>query len=150
MRGVHIAYTCAGLVAVALLAGSQALATPRQVPAGTLAVARAGHPVTVTVQVPGGVGGVTSQMLVVGRPGSTPEIGVHEDLLPPTSVARTGNQLDSQTSFTYTSLSARVAPLTAGSYPVFVFASRELGCGSSNMAEPPDLTITRVGQLQVL
>jgi hypothetical protein len=147
MRGVHVLYTCGGLVAVAIVAGSQAVATPRS--PDLLAVGRAGHPVTVTLEVPGGIGGVVSQMLVVGRPGTTPEVGPHEDGLPPTSVERVANQVGAETSFTYTSLSARLSPTAPGLYPVFVFSSRELGCGSSNMAEPPDLTITRVGQVRV-
>jgi hypothetical protein len=147
MRGVRVLYVCGVLVAVAAVAGSQATATSGS--AGSLAVGRVGRPITVTVEMPGGVGGVTSQMLVVGRPGSTPEVGPHQEQLPATSVDRVANQLDATTSFTYTSLSARLSPTAPGTYPVFLFSSRELGCGSANMDDPPDLTITRVGQVQV-
>jgi hypothetical protein len=149
MRGLGILCSTGVLLSAGLFAGSQATATARSGPDSVLAAGRPGHAVTVTVVVPEGVGGVISQMVVVGRPGTTPEVGPSEDRLPPTAVERVANELDSVTSFTYTSLSARVTPTTPGTYPVFTFASRDLGCGSSNMAEPHDLTITRVGLLRV-
>jgi len=90
-------------------------------------------------------------MVVVGRPGTTPEVGPSEDRLPPSAVQRVGKTSSTRSrSFTYTSLSARVTPTTPGTYPVFAFASRGARLAAArNMAEPHDLTITRVGLLRV-
>jgi hypothetical protein len=149
MRGLAVACSTGVLLSAGLFAGSQAVsAGPGQ--DALMASGRAGHSITVTYVVPGGVGGVTSQMLVVGRPGSTSEVDPNENRLPPTSIDRVGNQIDTVTSFTYTSLSARLTPTSPGTYPVFTFAARDLGCGSSNMAEPMDLTITKVGLIRVV
>jgi hypothetical protein len=149
MRGLAVACSTGVLLSAGLLAGSQAVSAGSGQDA-LMASARAGHPITVTYEVPGGVGGVISQMLVVGRPGSTSEVDPNENRLPATSVERVSNQIDTVTSFTYTSLSARLTPAGPGTYPVFAFASRDLGCGSSNMSEPMDLTITKVGLIRVL
>lgn len=154
MRALGIVYSVGIVLSAAAFGGSQAGADQAGAnthpgPHSLLATGRAGHPVSVTVVVPGGVGGVVTQMLVVGRPGTTPEVGPDESSLPATAVERAANQLDTTTSFTETSLSARLTPPQPGTYPVFAFASRELGCGSSNMAEPMDLTITRMGVIDV-
>jgi hypothetical protein len=150
MRGGRVLYICGVLVSVAVFAGSEAMATPRSEASGLMAVGRAGHPITVNYVVPGGVGGPVAQMLVIGRPGTTPEVGPHVDRLPPSAVERDTNQLALEASFTDTTLSARLVANAPGTYPVFVFASTgEMGCGSSDMHEPIDLAITQVGQVRV-
>lgn len=150
MRGVRVLYTCGVLVSVAVFAGSQAAATPRSAASGVMAAGRIGHPITVSYVVPGGVGGLVAKMLVVGRPGTTPEVGPHVDRLPASAVERLSNQVALEAAFTDTTLSAQLVANAPGTYPVFVFASTgEMGCGNSKMTEPIDLTITRIGQVRV-
>jgi hypothetical protein len=141
----HTALLTGGAVTAGLLlAGSQA-ANSATTATAVLASARAGHPVSTAVRFPGAAEGATTQLLVVGVPGSSGD----EDSA--TAVNRAQNQVASQQAIGTSSLSVSFTPTRAGRYPVFVFAERNLGCGSATMsaAEGGPVTITQVGVVSV-
>lgn len=138
-----------------VLAGSQAGAgavsgTSTVGTSGTvLATGRPGHPISATVDLGAVPEGPTSHELVVGRPGSTDEID-DTAYLPATAVLRETNQLDAAQSAGPTSLTVRFTPDRPGRFPLFLFASAEMGCASGNMAdETVGFTITPVGSVDV-
>lgn len=146
----------AGLVVAfcGVLAGSQAGAgavggTPALGQRSTLATGQHDQPVSATVDLGAAPEGPTSHQLVVGRPGTTDEID-DPAYLPATAVMRETNQLDATQSAGPTSLTVRFTPDKPGRYPLFLFASAEMGCASGNMAdETVGFTITPVGSVDV-
>ncbi|MEP6598810.1 MAG: hypothetical protein ABJB98_05105 [Actinomycetota bacterium] len=135
------------VVGCGLLAGSQAVASPLD--PFVLATAHAGHAVSAIVDFGASPLGPTSHELVVGLPGSTDEID-DDAQLPPTAILRQANQVDAAQTAGPTSLAARFTPDRAGDYPVFVFASGEMGCATANMVdETIGFTITQVGLVRV-
>jgi hypothetical protein len=143
MRHTPLLVGCA-VTAGLLLAGSQA-ANSATTATAVLASARTGQSVSTTLHFPGAAEGATTQLLVVGVPGST------GDQDGATAVSRAQNQVTSRQVIGTSSLSVNFTPNLPGRYPVFVFAERNLGCGSATMsaAEGGPVTITQVGLVSV-
>jgi hypothetical protein len=149
---VPLLCSLATVAVAALLTGSQASASALSVTIGGQPVLAHGsslHAVNVTLRFDGPPQGPTSNLVVIGRPGSTDEV---DDIahLPATAVMRSANQLTSSDTAGTNSMTARFNADRPGTYPVFLFSSGELGCASSTMVdETVGFDITQVGVVDI-
>lgn len=148
MRRSTVVYATGVLAVAGLMTASQPAASS-SINHWMLATGRAGHTVTATIKAPDITLGTTSQMLIVGVPGSTGEIA-DPAALPATAVMRSGNQLDSTPGFGETTLSVTFAPPHKGVYPVFRMSSDAPMCHSARMDDMPNSTaLDQVGVVDV-
>ncbi len=140
-----------GILAIAgFMTGSQATAASGPADQQMLGTGRHGHTVQATVRFSGASEGATSQMLLVGVPGSTDEID-DPQYLPRSAVLLPANQVPSQLTIGTSSLVATFSPAHAGSYPIFLMSADDPMCHSAKMMADAALTfsLNKVGSVQV-
>jgi hypothetical protein len=149
---VPLLSSLATVVVAALLTGSQASASASRATIGGQPVLAHGsglHAVNVTLRFDSSPQGPTSNLVVIGQPGSTDEVDDNAHL-PATAVMRTANQLAARNTTGTNSLTARFTADRPGTYPVFLFSSGDLGCASSTMVdETVAFDITQVGVVDI-
>jgi hypothetical protein len=146
MRKLTVLYATGVLAAAGLMTGSQSTATTSSTDHWMLATGRPGHSIMATIKAPDITLGTSSQMLLVGLPGSTAEI----DNLPATAVMRPANQIDSTPSMGDTTLSVTFTPTGKGDYRVFLMAADAPMCHSQRMDQmPTSMSLDQVGIVRV-
>jgi hypothetical protein len=111
-----------------------------------LATGRPNRLVTTQLHIDGWTPGPTSFLVVIGRPGTTDDVGQGADQ-PPSAVLRQENQLLADT-ITRDSVMARFSPSAAGRYPVFLLLSgAEVFCDTAMPGIP--LSVTQLGVIDV-
>ena len=146
-----ISVVCAAgiLAAAGLMGGSQSIAASSATNSWVLGVGRHGHAMTVTYLRPEYTVGTTSQVLLVGVPGSTDDVDTAD--LPATAVLRQANEVPSTLTSDLKTLGALFTPPRSGDYPVFLMTSVAPMCGSGHMMEDSieALALSQVGMVRV-
>jgi hypothetical protein len=146
-----ISVVCAAgiLAAAGLMGGSQSTAASSATNSWVLGAGRHGHAMTVTYLRPEYTVGTTSQVLLVGVPGSTDDVDTAD--LPATAVLRQANEVPSTLTSDLKTLGALFTPPRSGDYPVFLMTSVAPMCGSGHMMEDSTeaLALSQVGMVRV-
>ena len=146
-----ISVVCAAgiLAAAGLMGGSQSIAASSATNSWVLGAGRHGHAMTVTYLRPEYTVGTTSQVLLVGVPGSTDDVDTAD--LPATAVLRQANEVPSTLTSDLKTLGALFTPPRSGDYPVFLMTSVAPMCGSGHMMEDSieALALSQVGMVRV-
>jgi hypothetical protein len=146
-----ISVVCAAgiLAAAGLMGGSQSTAASSATNSWVLGAGRHGHAMTVTYLRPEYTVGTTSQVLLVGVPGSTDDVDTAD--LPATAVLRQANEVPSTLTSDLKTLGALFTPPRSGDYPVFLMTSVAPMCGSGHMMEDSieALALSQVGMVRV-